>query len=80
VKALLNFVPARRSRGWYVSFIAEDCQSPIGRPFTVPDMETLLRVIAKLGGNENRAKNTLFNWGRARTGSSRQPSSVDISG
>ncbi len=24
----------------------------------------LLRVIAKLGGNENRAKTTLFNWGQ----------------
>lgn len=61
VRLLLTF---HHREKWHVSFLAEDAKTPVGRPFTVPDMETLLRIVEKLGGNPDRVRTDVYNWGR----------------
>jgi hypothetical protein len=63
MKALVNFVPSDAG-AWQISFLAEDAKTPIGKTFVVRDMDTMLRVLRKLRGNENTAQATLYNWGQ----------------
>jgi len=57
----MNFVPCG---GWRISFLAEDAKTPIGKPFWVRGIDALLRIVAKLNGDEARARMTILNWGQ----------------
>lgn len=61
MRVLMNF---QHREKWVVSFLAGDARTPVGRSFTVPDMETLLRVVERLSGDPERARVDVYNWGR----------------
>ena len=61
-RALMNFM---HGDGWTISFLADDAKTLIGRRnIKVKDMEGLLRIVAKLNGNEARVRTTIYNWGQ----------------
>ena len=63
-KRCSNFQLNRTTPGWHITFLAEDAKISIEYPATIRDMETLLRVIKKLGGNKTRARVGPYNWGQ----------------
>ncbi len=61
MRVLLKF---QHREKWHVSFLAEDVRTPAGRSFTLLDTDTLLRAVEKLGGDPERARIDVCNWGR----------------
>ena len=61
MRVLMNFM---LREVWHISFLADDARTPVGRRFTVHDMDSLLRVVVKLNGNDSRVKTAIYNWGR----------------
>lgn len=51
-KAIIVFTRARTAKPgqWFVTFLAEDAKTSIGRPRLVRDLDSLLRMVDKLHG------------------------------
>jgi hypothetical protein len=63
-KALIVFMPTRKGRQFYITFLAEDAKTPIGSPRIVGDVEALERIVDKLHGNGAHARTCVYNWGQ----------------
>jgi hypothetical protein len=65
-KALIVFTGARTSKPgqWAIAFLAEDAKTTIGKLRIVRDAGALLRIVAKLRGNEARVKTAILNIGQ----------------
>lgn len=62
MRALLNFDHWKNH--YTVSFLADDCKTPLGRLHTVNDTATLLAVVTRLRGDVAQATQELKQWGR----------------
>jgi hypothetical protein len=47
-----------------ISFLAEDCKTPVGRTHVVNDTAALLAIVARLRGDVAQATQELKQWGR----------------
>jgi hypothetical protein len=65
MRALLNFVPNRG--GYFISFCDATATKAIGRSRVVKDRDVLIRVVEKMHGDIEGAKNSLHWWGQGST-------------
>jgi hypothetical protein len=65
-KVLRVFTGARNGNPgqWYITFLAEDAKTSIGRPRTVKDLEALVRIVDKLHGKGHEVRTCVYNWGQ----------------
>jgi hypothetical protein len=61
MRALMNF---QENRGWSFHILAADCKTVMVRYRRVRDQDTLLRIIAKLGGSVADAEEDIRRWNR----------------
>ena len=61
MRALMNFM---HRDGWSFHIIAEDCKTVLVGYRGVVNEETLLRMIARMGGSVEVAKQNIRRWGR----------------
>lgn len=61
MRALLNFM---HRGGWSFHIVAEDCQTVLVGYRNVASQEQLLRIIAKLSGSVEEARQSIERWAR----------------
>ena len=65
-KALIVFTHARTATPgqMWITFLAEDAKTPIGKPRLVRNLDTLEKIVDKLRGSGVRARTDVYNWGQ----------------